>query len=59
MGPHSGHYRAAKPQSGWRMSLSFEELDFRPTPMGCSTLRRRRRPMSDVDVYESSSATNF
>src|ERR1700675_1569623 len=24
----------------WRMSLSFEELDFRPTPMGLLTLRR-------------------
>ena len=34
------------------MSVSFEELDFRPTPMGLLTLRRRRRPMSDVDVYE-------
>ena len=34
------------------MSLSFEELDFRPTPMGVLTLRRRRRPMSDVDIYE-------
>lgn len=35
-----------------RMSLSFEELDFRPTPMGVLSLRRRRRPMSDVDIYE-------
>ena len=45
--------RAARPQSGlgW-MSRSFEELDFRPTPMGVLSLRRRRRPMSDVDVYE-------
>jgi spermidine synthase len=34
------------------MSVSFEELDFRPTPMGVLTLRRRRRPMSDVDIYE-------
>jgi spermidine synthase len=34
------------------MSLSFEELDFRPTPMGVLTLRRRRPPMSDVDIYE-------
>jgi spermidine synthase len=34
------------------MSRSFEELDFRPTPMGVLSLRRRRRPMSDVDVYE-------
>ena len=31
---------------------SFEELDFRPTPMGVLSLRRRRRPMSDIDVYE-------
>jgi hypothetical protein len=34
------------------MSRSFEELDFRPTPMGVLSLRRRRRPMPDVDVYE-------
>lgn len=34
------------------MSLSFEELDFRPTPMGLLTLRRRRRPNSDIDIYE-------
>jgi spermidine synthase len=34
------------------MSRSFEELDFRPTPMGVLSLRRRRRPMSEVDVYE-------
>jgi len=34
------------------MSLSFEELDFRPTPMGVLSLRRRRRPMSEVDIYE-------
>jgi spermidine synthase len=34
------------------MSRSFEELDFRPTPMGVLTLRRRRRPMSNVDIYE-------
>ena len=34
------------------MSLYFEELDFRPTPMGVLSLRRRRRPMSDIDVYE-------
>jgi len=34
------------------MSLSFEELDFRPTPMGVLSLRRRRRPLSDIDIYE-------
>jgi spermidine synthase len=34
------------------MSVSFEELDFRPTTMGVLSLRRRRRPSSDIDVYE-------
>jgi len=34
------------------MSLYFEELDFRPTPMGVLSLRRRRSPASGVDVYE-------
>lgn len=32
--------------------MSFEELDFRPTPMGALTLRRRRQPSSGIDVYE-------
>jgi hypothetical protein len=48
-----GSFVAVAPQSGpGRMSRSFEELDFRPTPMGALSLRRRRRPMSDIDVYE-------
>ena len=34
------------------MSLNFEELDYRPTAMGVLSLRRRRRPSSDVDIYE-------
>jgi spermidine synthase len=34
------------------MSINFEELDYRPTPMGVLTLRRRRRPDSDLDIYE-------
>jgi spermidine synthase len=34
------------------MSINFEELDYRPTPIGVLTLRRRRRPDSDVDIYE-------
>ena len=34
------------------MSLNFEELDFRPTPMGVLSLRRRRLPGTDVDVFE-------
>lgn len=34
------------------MSIHFEELDYRPTPMGVLTLRRRRQPGTDVDVYE-------
>ncbi len=34
------------------MSLYFEELDFRPTPMGVLSLRRRRSLTSGVDVFE-------
>jgi spermidine synthase len=34
------------------MSVNFEELDFRPTPMGVLSLRRRRSPSSGVDIYE-------
>jgi spermidine synthase len=34
------------------MSINFEELDYRPTPMGVLTLRRRRLPGSETDVFE-------
>jgi len=34
------------------MSVYFEELDYRPTPMGVLSLRRRRLPGSGLDVYE-------
>jgi spermidine synthase len=34
------------------MSLYFEELDFRPTPIGALSLRRRRELSLGVDVYE-------
>ena len=34
------------------MSARFEELDYQQTPMGDLTLRRRREPTLDVDVYE-------
>ena len=34
------------------MSVYFEELDFRPTPMGALSLRRRRQLSTGVDVYE-------
>ncbi len=34
------------------MSVNFEELDFRPTPMGVLSLRRRRKPSSGIDIYE-------
>lgn len=30
----------------------FEELDYRPTPIGALSLRRRREPALDVDVFE-------
>ena len=34
------------------MSARFEELDWRETPMGEISLRRRREPTLDVDVFE-------
>jgi spermidine synthase len=34
------------------MTARFEELDWRPTPMGAISLRRRRDPVSGEDVYE-------
>jgi len=34
------------------MSARFEEIDWRPTAMGDISLRRRRDPASDTDVYE-------
>ncbi|MEU3463827.1 spermidine synthase [Streptomyces sp. NPDC006733] len=34
------------------MSARFEELDWRPTPMGDISLRRRRDPVSGDEVYE-------
>ncbi len=35
------------------MSARFEELDWRETPMGAISLRRRREPRLDVDVFEA------
>jgi spermidine synthase len=35
-----------------RMSLHFEELDYRPTPIGALSLRRRREAKLGVDVFE-------
>jgi spermidine synthase len=35
-----------------RMSIYFEELDFRPTPMGVLSLRRRRQLSTGLDIYE-------
>src|ERR1700692_3453960 len=34
------------------MSVNFEELDFRPTPMGTLSLRRRRSLTTGLDIYE-------
>ena len=34
------------------MSVYFEELDFRPTPMGVLSLRRRKSLTSGGDIYE-------
>ncbi|CAN5288228.1 hypothetical protein BH10PSE11_BH10PSE11_18170 [soil metagenome] len=34
------------------MSAYFEELDYRPTPMGVLTLRRRKHLAQEIDIYE-------
>ena len=35
------------------MSLNYQELDYRPTPLGDLMLRRRRLPhLGDLDIYE-------
>ena len=35
------------------MSLNYQELDYRPTPLGDLMLRRRRMPqLGDTDIYE-------
>jgi spermidine synthase len=44
------HRPSAKAAS--RMSLYFEELDYRPTPIGALSLRRRRELSLGVDVFE-------
>ena len=42
------------------MSLDFEELDFRPTPIGDLVLRRRRIPLlRDRDIYEVKLGDDF
>jgi hypothetical protein len=35
-----------------RMSVYFEELDFRPTPMGVLSLRRRKQLSTGIDIFE-------
>ena len=34
------------------MSVNFQELDYRPTPMGLLTLRRRKDVTLGIDIYE-------
>ena len=42
------------------MSLLFEELDFRPTPLGDLLLRRRRLAMLDnLEIYEVKLGDDF
>jgi spermidine synthase len=49
-----GHLRRGlrRSQRGVRMSVYFEELDYRPTPMGVLSLRRRRQLSTGLDIYE-------
>jgi len=41
------------------MSARFEELDWRPTPLGEISLRRRLEPTLQVDVYEAKLGDEF
>lgn len=41
------------------MAARFEELDWRPTPMGEISLRRRRDPVSGADVHEVKLGDDF
>ncbi|MFC1411209.1 spermidine synthase [Streptacidiphilus sp. N1-12] len=41
------------------MSARFEEIDWRPTPLGDISLRRRRDPASGEDVYEVKLGDDF
>jgi len=41
------------------MSRLFEELDYRPTPIGTLSLRRRRELTLDVDVFEIKLGDDF
>lgn len=41
------------------MSINFEELDFRATPIGALSLRRRRLPDSEEDIYEIKLGDDF
>ena len=41
------------------MSLHFEELDYRPTPFGALSLRRRLEPKLGVDVFEIKLGEDF
>src|SRR6202042_3169575 len=51
--PRPGTGRFGGPPSGSRpMSANFEELDFRPTPIGVLTLRRRRQLSTGIDIFE-------
>jgi spermidine synthase len=42
----------ARVDGGHQVSARFQELDWRPTPLGAISLRRRRDPLFDEDVYE-------
>ena len=41
------------------MSAGFEELDWRPTPLGEISLRRRLEPNLQIDVYEAKLGDEF
>src|SRR6202171_1584986 len=44
--------RVSLKRNAGRMSVTFEELDYRPTPISALSLRRRRELKLGVDVFE-------
>lgn len=60
--PHAAqdpHAENAENEEDGPMTPRFEEIDWRPTPLGDISLRRRRDPASGEDVYEVKLGDDF
>jgi spermidine synthase len=50
--PYGPQWTLAVTEGGRDVSARFEELDWQETPIGAVSLRRRRDPAREIDVYE-------